>query len=114
MDKLINDFTNKYPKATEIANVIKEIKDIPNDVSLWISINVGILMAKLNSGYYSKYYKSPNYKINDEMIDVFSKTYLKHIHSVLITLSNNGFDYTHIKKIEKLKPDNFMEKLINQ
>jgi hypothetical protein len=114
MDKLINDFTNKYPKATEIANVIKEIQDIPSDISLWISISAGVLMAKLNSGCYSKYYKTPNFKINDEGIDMIAKTYLQNIHSVLIELSSNGFDYTHIKKLERFKPDNFMERLINQ
>jgi hypothetical protein len=113
MNKLITEFSSKYPQATEMAVQVKEL-DMPMDIALWVSINVSILMAKLKRGDYSKNMRNPNEQLSDECIDMFGVTYLKNIKKVAEQVWYATGSYSHIKQLKSLQPDDFFEKLINQ
>jgi len=107
MNKLITDFTTNYPRATEMAEQLRDM-DMPMDISLWISVNASVLMAKLKRGDYSKN------EINDEGIDMFAFTYLRNMKVVAEKVWLATGDYSHIKNIKTLQPDAFVEKIIKQ
>jgi hypothetical protein len=112
MDKLITDFESNYPRTTEMAVRVKEM-EMPVEINLWISINVSVLMTKLKRGDYSAYQKSKT-PMKDEVIDIFGKTYLQNIEKVAHQVFLLTGEYSQMKTMKSLSPDNFFLKLINQ
>jgi hypothetical protein len=113
MNSLINKFNSNYPRTTAKAICIKDI-NLPEDIAIWVSINVSLLMAKLKRGDYSQYMRDSNSTLPDNVVDMFGYTYLQNVEKVIEQIFMATGEYSHIKNLKTLQPDNFFKKLINQ
>lgn len=114
MEKIIADFTNDYPLSASMAKEVAELPNLPNEIAIWISLNVSILMAKLKRGYFNKYMRNSNTVLPIKVIDMFGKNYLLNVKNVATEIWEKTGEYELLKKLEVLKPDNFVVKLIEK
>ena len=112
MEKMIADFTQEYPETVSMAKEVAEMPHLPLPMQIWISLNVSVLMAKLKRGDFNKYLKNGG-EMRTEGIDMFGKTYLQNIKNMGTQVWEMTGEYELLKKSQVLKPDLFVEKLID-
>jgi hypothetical protein len=110
MENIISKFQGKYPRVVEY--ILNMNKDYPLKLQMQIVISLSILMSNFDSGHYNKYLKD-GHKINNEIIDMFGKTYLQNYFRVADTVYMTLGSYEPFPKTNILNPDKFVEKLIN-
>jgi hypothetical protein len=113
MEKMLIIFKQKYPRTAEFVENINN--DYPMELKVKVCISVSVLMAKLQSGYFNKFrVKSILEDLPNEMIDSFGITYLQHFCKEIDQSYMMVGSYENLPKLNVLKPENFVEKLINQ
>jgi hypothetical protein len=113
MEKIIADFTQEYPLSSAMAKEVAEMPHLPLPISIWISLNVSVLMAKLKRGDFNKYLTNGG-EMRTELIDMFGKTYLQNIKKIGTEVWEITGEYELLKKSQSLKPDLFVIKLIEK
>lgn len=111
MDKVINDFKTKYPSCAEYVEKVAE--KYPSQVKGKMVINVSIVMALINKGAYNKYLVA-GAKIDDTIVDMFAKAYLKNYCRLLEKVYEAMGNYDTLPKLNLLDPTTFVEKAIKQ
>ncbi len=113
MEKIIADFTQEYPSCASMAKEVAEMPHLPLSISIWISLNVSVLMAKLKRGDFNEYLINKG-DMKPEIIDMFGKCYLQNIKHVGTQVWEMTGEYELLKKSQSLKPDLFVIKLIKK
>jgi hypothetical protein len=113
MEKIIADFTQEYPQTASMAKEVAELPNLPLPISIWISVNITVLMLKLKRGDFNEYLKDGR-EMKTEHIDMFGRTYLQNIIHMGMKVWELTGEYELLKKSPVLNPDKFVIKLIEK